>query len=1461
MKHLFEYLLSLRQLNYEPTRHIKSYEKAWYLDELEESEGFYLGGTGLDSSAVLEVHQQQFNESHPAVDQVLGTLFQLLDFSFWKDNQKALTIEELHVLFREKVMSLNEKCTDSHEAVELDVWDQFLLGTSLPSIQVKELNKQLIEVSPHVEQVLMNYETWLEQFDRFVDVRKRKRQIQRFYDYLFQLKQALLTEDEGIEIVLGTGLLKYFAKHDIYHPLFLTKLDLEFDAEKGLAKLVPSTKGSYLELEMLTGLELPNHDQIITMYQETKGQFINPFKKAEYIGLLSEFIHYLHPNGIVKLVDEPHLQPKDPIVIDRHMIFVRKKSDVLLIEDLKKTLDYLDDGGKISKTIQAIVDIEALQLDEQEIKEWEGIEDQLLFPLPANDEQKDIVRRLAQHIAITVQGPPGTGKSHTIVNLISHLLANGKKVLITSEKDKALRVLMDKMPEEIAPFCVSFLGGSKDVLAQIESSITHLSDGLANYDEVILEKDIKVLSRQLDMIHRQMNLTKHNIVRFKELDAKGQVFKDKVIQPIEMAKLVSQKSEQFSWFKDKVEMDTEAPLTEDEFVTLWELKCQLPKTHADIVQTDLPSMQKLLSPEEYKTLLDSRLHFMTRLETLKQFEGLYEFPKDEAYIDDVYLMLEILVQKLQKIQPDYGNEILKQCLLNKERYEVFKRIYDKQKDVLFGINERELLLVNDHIVCDYLNHPKFSQYVDLIRDKVHGKKAFTPLLMKFHKELRQFYETTYINGHLLTDHDDFKRLMLYKEKMDLLNQFKVLWNKNMMQCGADEIEDMAVHHVFEYNQKVKYFEMVLECCHLISSLNVKISQQIPSYIGIEYETLYELDALFKSIDVVRTKLKLAHWEQEYEAFLFKMKAMLCCENMHEMSFALYDSFVEKDLDGVTSQLGQIQYLTKIKEQYTVFYSHLHALKTTMPMFANRILNQLELQEYLPGSMQDILEYGKLMTFLNALDEWDVVLLEEKLGLLEVESLKVMKQLIYKLTWKNQLQHVTPEQDRALSVWMQKMARIGKGTGKLSDKYRREAREEMEKCQSAIPVWIMPIKEAIENFKVNPDLFDVVIMDESSQSNILSLPIFMRAKRAVIVGDEQQISPLTPGVSDAQIQELLTRHLASIDNGNLYDLQTSLYDIANHVFSSKGKLMLKEHFRCVPEIIEFSNDLCYRHEMIPLKLPQQFEQLTPPVMAVYVENGSRDDRRVNLEEAKQIVADIKAMVQDPSYINKTIGVISLLGSEQAKVIQKLLVQEIGEKEIIKRQIICGDAYSFQGDERDIMFLSLVIAPNKRYTALNKKMYTQRFNVAASRAKCQMRLYHSVTVDELSKEDLRRKLLMYCQKPSVSTVVSKECDSLLERDVYETLTNYGYIVHSNVGVGKYDIDLVIEGKRSRLAIGCYGEVFEGVEKIEQDLERQRVLKRAGWTFMTVRGSLFYRDKYAALKPIFEKLEQLGIQPVTY
>ena len=80
---------------------------------------------------------------------------------------------------------------------------------------------------------------------------------------------------------------------------------------------------------------------------------------------------------------------------------------------------------------------------------------------------------------------------------------------------------------------------------------------------------------------------------------------------------------------------------------------------------------------------------------------------------------------------------------------------------------------------------------------------------------------------------------------------------------------------------------------------------------------------------------------------------------------------------------------------------------------------------------------------------------------------------------------------------------------------------------------------------------------------------------------------------------------------------------------------------------------------------------------------------------------------------------------------------------ERSIVCGDAYAFQGDERDVMFLSMV-SDNESVgkSSLTKKEFKQRFNVAVSRAKDQYWLFHSADINAFrNKECLRYRLLSY------------------------------------------------------------------------------------------------------------------------
>ena len=199
--------------------------------------------------------------------------------------------------------------------------------------------------------------------------------------------------------------------------------------------------------------------------------------------------------------------------------------------------------------------------------------------------------------------------------------------------------------------------------------------------------------------------------------------------------------------------------------------------------------------------------------------------------------------------------------------------------------------------------------------------------------------------------------------------------------------------------------------------------------------------------------------------------------------------------------------------------------------------------------------------------------------------------------------------------------------------------------------------------------------------------------------------------------------------------------------------------------------------------------------------------------------------------RTIGVVSLLGYKQALAIWNRLTDELGPEVMQRHHILCGDARTFQGNERDIIFLSMVSAPNELGQPPAGRMYDQRFNVAASRAKDRMYLVRSVESDELSEKDLLRRGLIahfstpFAQDEARVADLRGLCESDFEREMYDALTERGYWVTPQVRIGQYRIDMVVEGHQGRLAVECDGDRYHGPEKWADDMQRQRVLERAG------------------------------------
>jgi len=486
--------------------------------------------------------------------------------------------------------------------------------------------------------------------------------------------------------------------------------------------------------------------------------------------------------------------------------------------------------------------------------------------------------------------------------------------------------------------------------------------------------------------------------------------------------------------------------------------------------------------------------------------------------------------------------------------------------------------------------------------------------------------------------------------------------------------------------------------------------------------------------------------------------------------------------------------------------------------------------------------------------------------LERSSLDLQRtttELIEYRAWAAQVRRTGLAQRKALVGWLLLNRKIGAGTGLRVPRLQAEARRTMEQSRDAVPVWIMPLSRAVENFDPTAGLFDVVIIDEASQSDAMALIALYMGKRVVVVGDDEQVSPEAVGERVLEVQNLIDQHLEGIPNKELYDGKMSVYDQALQSF--RGAIVLREHFRCVPEIIQFSNFLSYDGKIEPLRDPSGVRQR--PHVIEYCVRSAVALNKINKDEAITVASLVVAAIEQPEYEGQTFGVISLVGEDeggQSREIQTLLTKNLSPVEFVKREIRCGNAAKFQGGERDVMFLSMVDSPGDGQLRIKREpIFKKRYNVAASRARNQMWVVHSLQPDhDLKEGDLRRRLIEFARDPqALARAFEKEKDrteSEFERLVLQVLIAAGYNVISQWKVGSHRIDLVVSGGGKRLAVECDGDRWHPLDKLMDDMARQAILERLGWKFIRIRGSEFFRNPHGAMQPVFDKLSGLGIPP---
>jgi very-short-patch-repair endonuclease len=629
-------------------------------------------------------------------------------------------------------------------------------------------------------------------------------------------------------------------------------------------------------------------------------------------------------------------------------------------------------------------------------------------------------------------------------------------------------------------------------------------------------------------------------------------------------------------------------------------------------------------------------------------------------------------------------------------------------------------------------------------------------------------------------------------------------------------------------------------------------------------------ALAKQIRSAATSVRLAAAEQERQAVLRKFQGNDRTSTLARqlLGDALGKSPVPGHKVGAIwgGILDRLQQLKNLGRDFETIEAITRSISEAgAPAWANRLrIEKAVVDDPLqPAAWRDTWDHAAAEANLDRIDaRHTIAKLSNERDAADKQSRKLFGEIVRERTFYELDRRLSPAIKTALVEFVRALVRIGRGTGKTAWVHRRTAREAMAKCYSAVPCWIMPTWRVAEQLPAELGALDLVIIDEASQSDVTELPALLRGKKILVVGDDRQVSPTAPFVTHEKIGQLRHHYLGDMPFKSLLEPGESIYDLMRAVFPNE-RLMLKEHFRCVEPIIRFSMQF-YPEKMLPLRIPAAHERLDPPLVDIYVPHGERaKNRKINTIEADVIVDEIAALTKRNEMHTRTIGVISLVGSEQAEHIRARLSEMVGEEIMQRHSILCGDSATFQGSERDIVYLSMVADPANK-TALTMLRYEQRFNVAVSRARDRVILVRSVKREELNPGDLKARLIAHFENPMPELKIDDDelsaCESNFERDLMRKLMKRGYRVQAQVGSLGYRIDMVVEGAdRTRLAIECDGDRFHGPEQWRQDMRRQRVLERVGWRFWRCFASSFYREPDAVVSDLVETLTRLGIEPL--
>ncbi|WP_406635114.1 AAA domain-containing protein [Amycolatopsis sp. WGS_07] len=1131
---------------------------------------------------------------------------------------------------------------------------------------------------------------------------------------------------------------------------------------------------------------------------------------------------------------------------------------------------------------QALVQI-LHDLTPEEQEEWataagnsKRLGDNPLFVKPYNREQRLVLDRVRLDNGAVVQGPPGTGKTHTIANLLVAMLAEGLRVLVVSQREQPLGVLRGMLPPELRSMCVSLAGGKRGRMSELEACVRALSEYLASTTETQAEARVETCREQWNLARARLLAAESDLAALRE----SEYTEHPPVAPgyqgrlADIASSVRAGRDRFGWLPQlPASAPAACPLLPVELAELRGLLEAHPEGPCRADQS-VPPPEEVHSPKQIAQLFKS-LELPSAVPQVQEIAdrcAAVDPAELDRWLADLGRLAEIVRHldqragaKTERWLQGAVSDMLSGNNLNAWR-ELINRAPAAEQ-----LSSRSRNPVLRDVRHDETDPAVIRDLRDEARILLRGLQHQRPFRTRIFRHLTDFgKETALVRQKCSYRQRELRTAESAAAVYDVLDILTTLTDLEHAWSFVVWLESPAP----DPTNRLRWLaaaEAALPMLAELGNIAVGLRSSLAENRILALLTTRESWFAFRDgAHLARRRMEVAEHEKYHGQLLAWWEYIAAAEDAAPESGRIAAALRARDIDAfrvAAEAVGQAR---------TTIYRHrrlrdlCEQLQEGHPDFMSVLKesSQNEAWEERFAVVGDAWNWAVAERFvrdqhrpgLDAMREADLAAAKESLR-------AAAEELAIAQAWSSCLSTMDPSARRALRSYSHFAQRQG-GRGKPAARNQRSARSAIVDAKSAVPAWVMTIDEAADLFPAEQNSFDVVIVDEASQAEPTSLFLLWLAQRVIVVGDDKQCSPFSsqrglepviarlkaefPNVPD-HVREILLPH------GNLYDILSTAFP---------SVVRLREHFRCMPEIISWSSKEFYNDDLVPLR--QHGTDRLEPVQIRFVPDGQTtgsSETLTNRAEAAYVVDLLADCLEDPAYEGKSFGVIAMQSAKQVKVLDQLIRKRMLASEIEARDIRVGVAQSFQGDERDVMLVSTVAA-GRTQTIRNDPRYDRRLNVAVSRARDQLILVTSLG-ESLDGEDIRRRMLSHYQElesPSPDLLditgvspaqLATPFRSLFVQQVYLAVRGRGYDAEPHVDIGGRPLDIVVRGRVRSVVIMC--DEYRGLktERRRRDDESLRELSRAGWPFCRVVHSQFVLDPEEALDVVWEALNAEKIE----